>query len=132
MNALRSIRDGTAALGMGAKPTPKIETKLGEITSIENPSPRRTRAMKPSPKRTPPMAETVSAHTRRLTGERRCRQACKLAQMRANRRFRDFMAGRLPYLECSNPEPEIIRELDRAYAAGIADARAALNRAERG
>lgn len=62
----------------------------------------------------------------RLTGEQRYWQARKLAKMRADRRLRDFMSGILPILECSDPMPEIIRELDRAYAIGFADGRASL------
>lgn len=60
----------------------------------------------------------------RLTGEQRYRQACKLAGLRAARRLREFMEGKTPILECGDPKPEIIRELDRAYDIGFADGRA--------
>lgn len=73
-----------------------------------------------------PPGPTVAANeAKRLTGEQRYWQARKLASLRAKRRLRDFMAGKIPILECSDPEPEIIRELDRAYAIGFADGQAA-------
>ena len=57
----------------------------------------------------------------KLTGKQRYWQACLKARIRAQRNLREFMAGNIPVLPCSDPQPEIENELERAYAEGFKD-----------
>lgn len=56
----------------------------------------------------------------KLTGRHRYNQAIRLARIRHQRLFREFIEGESQFLECSGDmdREHIIRELDRAYEAG--------------
>ncbi|MBS7545065.1 hypothetical protein [Ancylobacter oerskovii] len=59
-----------------------------------------------------------------LSGRRRYWQAMLLANLVRQRKIRAWMAGETPYCDCVSDKDFIIRELERAYAAGVRDGRA--------
>lgn len=59
-----------------------------------------------------------------LTAEQRYRQAMAKSRIVAQREFRGFMEGKVPWLESGMDRDRamIIDAIDRAYRAGLADA----------
>ena len=60
----------------------------------------------------------------KLTGQQRYQRACLKAARLGRINLKKWMSGEIPYLPSNNPTPFIIKELERAYEAGIADGKA--------
>ena len=59
-----------------------------------------------------------------LTGQHRYRQACLKATILGRISMKKWLSGEIPYLPSNDPTPFLIKELERAYEAGIEDGKA--------